>query len=621
MKKIFGFKQSLMLSSLFLVALSLLISNWVSYIKIKDETINHVKTSSQQLVHSEAKKVETWFAGKATLLNQLAAGHDNGEIDSNYVGTVRLMKSTHDVDGVYIAFDDGRTYSTAVGDAWDNGVADVNKYDARKRPWYSLAKTGTGLKITDVYQDATTGENVISLAKVMQGGVMLVDIALNVLEETVKGVHVPGAVTIITNGVGNILASTSEEFKAGSSLAEAGLGELQSSMLSNGSSIKEYMFGGHLNIAFSQEIALPSGKKWYLLIGIDQTIAYANVDIALKSAIYSSLLVLSLSIAAVLIVINILYRPIILLREMVEDLAQGDGDLTRRLPVNGNDDLSAISQGINTFITTLQSMMIEVLDASVKIDAGIDQLEHEAGANADILNDHTQETDQVVAAIVEMSATASDVAKNGNETAEFTQKTSLQAQESKKVVGEATEVVAQLVQEMEVSAANIEEIGSNTTDITNVLKVIGDIADQTNLLALNAAIEAARAGEFGRGFSVVADEVRALAGKTQKSTTEIEQTLAKLRKGSSTAIDAMEITKITCMRTAEKTQAVAVDLDVIGDSIDQINDLNIQIATAAEEQSSVSEELTRNMTSISDMAQSLFSSGEKSMEQTKKTVQ
>jgi methyl-accepting chemotaxis protein len=248
-----------------------------------------------------------------------------------------------------------------------------------------------------------------------------------------------------------------------------------------------------------------------------------------RSIMPCSLLMLALAISVLLSELYVLYKPILLLKEMVTDLSKGNGDLTRRLKVTNQDDLGQISQGINQFIANLQSMMLEVLQSSTHIGSSVERLKSEAEANSHILVAHTTETELIVAAIEGMSATANDVARNGATTASFTQATNIQTLESKAVVGKATDTVAQLVREVENISANIAEIDRDTVNITQVLKVIGEIADQTNLLALNAAIEAARAGEQGRGFAVVADEVRALAARTQTSTAEIEQTLTKLR--------------------------------------------------------------------------------------------
>lgn len=301
---------------------------------------------------------------------------------------------------------------------------------------------------------------------------------------------------------------------------------------------------------------------------------------------------------------------------MVTDLSQGNGDLTRRLPVTSDDDLGQISQGINIFIANLQTMMRDVSQASQHISHSVDELKKQTEVNHQVLIAHTSETDQVVAAVEEMSATASDVASNAAEASEFTHKTNSQVVESKDVVTQATTTVSQLVDEVGKTSDSITAIEKDTQEITNVLKVIGEIAEQTNLLALNAAIEAARAGEQGRGFAVVADEVRALAARTQESTGEIEQTLNNLRNGSNDAITAMDTTKSTCEKSAETTSLVARDLDTISESVNHMNDLNTQIATAAEQQSSVAGEITQNMNEIRGIVSQLSQNEEATLNET-----
>lgn len=170
--------------------------------------------------------------------------------------------------------------------------------------------------------------------------------------------------------------------------------------------------------------------------------------------------------------------------------------------------------------------------------------------------------------------------------------------------------------EVEAMALNIQTMNEDTHKISTVLSVIGEIADQTNLLALNAAIEAARAGEQGRGFAVVADEVRTLAARTQQSTSEINEMLTRLRNGADTVVRAMDATKLSCQQTADTTASVNNSLDSMTSSVMQINDLGIQIATAAEEQSSVTEEINRNMTMIQNMVAQLTDNSDKTMEST-----
>ena len=616
MKKTLGFRTTLIISMSGLIILGLLVSNWISYNNMRDKTVEDVNKIYEDMVHYEADKIETWFHTKAKLVDELANNYVKGAYQDNFVGIARLAKSAGEVTDIFIGFDDGRAYSTAVGDAWVDGVAKIELYDPRERPWYKQGKASNVIDLTDVYPDATTGDDVVSIMKVMNDGVALADIGLTILSDTVKGINEPGSIAVITDDKGAILASTSKVVVPGNSFRSAGMAELERDMLAQDEMMQDYTLNGVDKIGFAKTINLVNGKKWHLFVGIDKSVAYASLSTAFNQAVISSIVMMVIGIAVLLLILKALYRPILLLKAMVHDLSKGTGDLTSRLPINSNDDLGIISEDINLFIEKLQNLMLDVSQSSSEIDVNIHKLKSEVESNSNILDAHVNETDQIVSAIEEMSVTAKDVAQNSNDTAAFTQTTNTQALKSKDSVGEATVIVAKLVEEVEHTADSISEIERNTSDINNVLKVIGDIADQTNLLALNAAIEAARAGEYGRGFAVVADEVRALAAKTQHSTTEIEQTLSQLREGSSTAISTMSSTKQTCLKVAESTEVVATDLDSIGSSVTQINGLNLQIATAAEEQSCVSGEIARNMTAISDMANELVVNGQNSLEQT-----
>ncbi|MFM4780321.1 methyl-accepting chemotaxis protein [Aeromonas caviae] len=271
----------------------------------------------------------------------------------------------------------------------------------------------------------------------------------------------------------------------------------------------------------------------------------------------------------------------------IDALSAGDADLTARIEVKGHDELDNIALSVNRFIAFLQQMMVQVTAATDLITRELAQLDQQTGQARRILGEHASETDQVVTALNELSSTADSVARHANDSASFTEAANGQAASSRKVV------------EMQEDA---QQIGS-------VLGVIGGIAAQTNLLALNAAIEAARAGEQGRGFAVVADEVRALAARTQNSTAEVGSMLSRLTQGVAEAVVAMEQTKRSCQAAADTTGQVTGGLDTMADAVVQIHDLSSQIATAAEEQSRVTEEINRNMVSIRDMLNLLVENG------------
>ncbi|MGF1758822.1 methyl-accepting chemotaxis protein [Photobacterium sagamiensis] len=380
------------------------------------------------------------------------------------------------------------------------------------------------------------------------------------------------------------------------------------------------------NVLFSSKkkgdlIPLPSefdvrGKKWSLTGYIDKAFIQKNTAHLNNSITFALLLaalaIIPLSIAA----INVAFKPIVSLRNIVTELSQGNGDLTRRLDVYAQDDLGKIAAGINQFIDNLQKMILDVAQSGQSINLEINQLREQADSNQALLTAHSEETEQVVTAITEMSSTADSAAQSVASMARLTQKTNNEAEQSKTVVQEAVQSVSALVGEMESMSESIVTMSKDTAQIGSVLGVIGDIAEQTNLLALNAAIEAARAGEQGRGFAVVADEVRTLAARTQQSTTEINEMLAKLRSGTSTVVSAMETTKASCQHTAENTARVMDSLESMTESVVEINDLTAQTAASAEQQSSVTEEIHRNMTAIQEMINNINHNGQETVNST-----
>ena len=610
MIKNLGFKRLIILSVVILLSVILLVSNIISYNILKSKTIEDVNLLSSSIVSYEANKIEDWFTTKTDALNAITQKYKSNSLGDDYVTIARLIKETSGFASVFFAFDDGVTYSTAQNSDWVNGVAILDRYDARLRPWYIKGKNTATLDVTDVYNAKSTGLPVISVVRNIGDGVLLGNIDLKILEETVKNVDYPGSVTAIMDSDGYALVSNSPALRTGVNFSDVGMSNVQTGMLSGRANTTAYTVDGVDKLAFTQEITLVNGKRWYLFIGVDKSVAYAEVDEALESAIVVSAIMLAIGLFLTITVLNIVYRPIVSLKEVVMDLSKGNGDLTRRLPVESNDDLGDISAGINAFITNLQTLMLEIDNSSQHISESVERLEQQTTSNNQVLDAHSIETDQIAAAVEEMSATANDVASNAEEASQFTDAMNKQVNTSKVTVTSTTATVSKLVEDVESSSKSIQDIEKDTQAITKVLNVIGEIAEQTNLLALNAAIEAARAGEQGRGFAVVADEVRALAARTQVSTAEIKETLDALTAGSSSAILAMNMTQETCQEAAKSTYTVAEDLDHIASSVTKINDLNTQIATAAEEQSSVSHEVTRNMTAIREMAQELAINGQ-----------
>ncbi|KAB0519383.1 MULTISPECIES: methyl-accepting chemotaxis protein [Pseudomonas] len=351
------------------------------------------------------------------------------------------------------------------------------------------------------------------------------------------------------------------------------------------------------------------GTPWFLATALPTSLITAQRNDVLGSLALLQIPMVLLLVLLAVYAIRQLVQRMKSLKTNIDALSAGDADLTRRITIRAEDELGAIGHSVNRFIVYLQNMIGEVTQATGAMSSSLAQLQQTSAHTNQILVRHASETDQTVTAITEMSSTADTVAQNAAETAAFTQRANEHADRSRVVVGEASNSVSALIGEVSSATHSVENMRQDAARITETLGVIGAIAGQTNLLALNAAIEAARAGEQGRGFAVVADEVRALAARTQASTSQINDMLTRLTAGVSSSVAAMENTQASCQSAADATARVNTGLDEMAGSVSHINNLSTQIATAAEQQSAVTEEINRSMVQIRQMVEELVQSG------------
>lgn len=341
-------------------------------------------------------------------------------------------------------------------------------------------------------------------------------------------------------------------------------------------------------------------KYWGWILGSGVYIDDIESEFAqsVMSKLFALGVILAICLLFVLKIIASIVRPIKSTTKAMNNIASGDGDLTQRLKSQGNDELALLSRAFNTFTENVQNVIKRMGENGDHVVEQTQSLEQTCEQSSKAMRQNRQETEQVATAVYQMSATISEVAQNASETSNSVNLVKDKAQKAQQVVEQSIDSISSLAQSVNEASQTISKLALETENIGSILDVIRGIAEQTNLLALNAAIEAARAGEQGRGFAVVADEVRSLAKRTQDATEEIQNMIEQLQTGAHSAVSVISSGKDIAQKSVEKSASVGTALLEISHDITSVSDMSMHIASATEEQSATIDLINKNVDSI-----------------------
>jgi methyl-accepting chemotaxis protein len=502
--------------------------------------------------------------------------------------------------------------------------------------WYTCPRNKAAPCVLEPYFDSVAGKKVlmtsIAFPLLLNGkvvGVMGVDISLDSLQQLSES-----AQQELYDGAGNVSIISSAGLLAGHSRDATRLGtSINTAFIDQGATIKSLVERGESSAiehdgmlrVLSPVLPIPNAQPWAVMLEVPNAVL-------LKPAIQlqqqldqqrttDSSLALGLGLLAGIVGLLLMWltargvtKPILDVAAMLKDIASGNGDLTQRLRYAKHDELGELAGWFNRFLDKLQPIISEVKQSVLEARSTADKSSAIADQTNTGMQQQYREIDQVATAFHEMSATAQDVARSAAQAAEAARGADHATSEGLTVIDSTTLMIEQLASEMNIAMQEVEGLANSSEQIGSVLEVIRSIAEQTNLLALNAAIEAARAGEAGRGFAVVADEVRSLAKRTQDSVEEIRQVIEALQTGTREVVSSMHSSHRQAQGSVAQVETAVLALRRIGDAVGVITDMNMQIASAAEEQSSVADEINRNVTSIRDVTESISAQAQESSE-------
>jgi methyl-accepting chemotaxis protein len=594
------------------------------------------KNAADNFVHSEAlrgavnQQLQDAAESSANLLGVYAVFEPNqldGE-DGNYQGSTALGANDKGRFSSYWARVDGKVSLEVMNEAM---LADKSPTanGGVENFWYSCSIQSRALCLLEPYLDEVGSQQVLMTsvtAPLLEQGNLLgmvgVDISLTTLqslvEEMDKTLYDGQGKVLLLSHEGRVAGVEGFKVQLGNTLGqqEQGLVSDLNGWLAKGDLVTRWSPDGALLQTFVPVRMRGTDRKWGIYIELPRAVVLASAlqlqgDLESQSdrSVAAQLLIGGvISLLALLCIWLMAQRIVAPIRTVVarlKDIASGEGDLTQRIHLQRDDEIGELAKWFNNFLDKLQTTISQVIDTVAGTRASATQAAQGAERTSAGMQAQYQEVDLVATAFEELSATALQVAGNASSAVNAANQADTAAQEGKAVVADTQQAMSRLMTVISDAKPVVERLAANSDNINDILAVIQGIAEQTNLLALNAAIEAARAGEQGRGFAVVADEVRNLAGRTQNAIVEIQNLINQLQSGTEAVVKAIMTGHSQADVTLTKVELSVSVLEQIIHAVATIHQMNEQIARAAQEQSGVADEINRNVSNIRDVSHTI----------------